>query len=84
MKIDDMRYILAFGFAIILDALDIVAMPIFGLPILGDFADAIGVIGLGVLLGKPTVGISFLEFVPGADIIPFHTFSVIVTKLIYK
>lgn len=71
----DNEKIIAFIIAFILDALDIVAIPIFGLPVIGDIADIIGIIILSKFIGV-TALISGLELIPIAgDPIPFFLIS---------
>ena len=71
------RAIKALGIAIIADALDYFAAPLFGSPIIGDIFDSI-VTGMlySVTKSKFATAINLIEFIPFAgDFVPVYTLS---------
>ena len=71
------RAIKALGIAIIADALDYFAAPLFGGPIIGDIFDSI-VTGMlySVTKSKSATAINLIEFIPFAgDFVPVYTLS---------
>lgn len=71
------RAIKALGIAIIADALDYFAAPLFGSPIIGDIFDSI-VTGMlySVTKSKSATAINLIEFIPFAgDFVPVYTLS---------
>lgn len=71
------RALSALGIAIIADALDYFAAPLFGSPIIGDIFDSI-VTGMlySVTKSKSATAINLIEFIPFAgDFVPVYTLS---------
>jgi hypothetical protein len=71
------RAISALGIAIIADALDYFAAPLFSSPIIGDIFDSI-VTGMlySVTKSKSATAINLIEFIPFAgDFVPIYTLS---------
>jgi len=72
---ENLRWPYAFFVAFIADALDVLILAVFGLPVVGDAADLITMGLLFPVIGKYVV-VGAIEFVPLIDLLPTHTASV--------
>lgn len=72
-----LRLVLALGISVIADALDYLAAPIFGVPIIGDVFDAIVITILySITKSKISVVMNLAEFIPFiGDFLPVFTVS---------
>lgn len=72
--VNNYRWRIAFTAAILNDSLDLVGIGT--VPILGDVLDAATSLLIWKLTGKKKAAATLIEFIPGADILPFYTATV--------